>query len=141
MGRQFSFLHKTGKIKWKGPHFPTFYGGRAATVPDNIFTNNKAYYNIFSAPGPPTPSDQAILMVKISAAPIQTLIPERRSPRKTDWDSYVKDLEKFTFIDFNNKPTTEIDKALASLTSAIASAMDKHLNIWAPGHLQGRFLI
>ena len=48
-----------------------------------------------------------------------------RSPCKTNWDSYSKDLEKFTYIDLNNKPTSEIDKALTSVTSAMTTAMDK----------------
>ena len=87
-GRQFSVLHKTGKIKWRGPHFPTFHGRKSATAPDKIFTNSKAYFNIFSAPGPPTPSDHTIMLVKISAAPKQVPIPERRSPRKINWNSY-----------------------------------------------------
>ena len=125
-GRQFSVLHKTWKIKWRGPHFPTFQGRKTATAPDKIFSNSKAYFNIFSAPGPPTPSDHTIMLVKISAAPIQVPIPERRSPRKTNWDSYTKDLESFKFISLNNKPTQTIDRALASVTTAMTPAIHSY---------------
>ena len=93
-GKQFNILFKTGKVKWEGPMFPTFFGGKSPTTPDKIFTNNKAYYNIFAAPGPPTSSDHSILLIKISCTPIQISITERRCLKKMNWQEYKKDLEK-----------------------------------------------
>ena len=43
-GSQFNILYKTGKVIHEGPHFPTFFGGRAGTTPDLILTNNKALF-------------------------------------------------------------------------------------------------
>ena len=84
-GKQYNILHRTGKITWKGPNFTTFYGTKGGTTPDKIFANKQAFLNIHAAPGPATPSDHEIMMVKISMAPIQIPILSRRSPRKTDW--------------------------------------------------------
>ena len=64
-GNQYNVLHTTGRIRWEGPYFPTFFKGKTATSPDKVFSNTKAYFNIYMSPGPETTSDHTILMVKI----------------------------------------------------------------------------
>ena len=93
-GRQFEVIHRLGKIHHEGPFFPTFVGTRSATNPDKIFRNNRAYFNVHSAPGSETISDHTITLTKVSCHPIQVPIKERKCLKKTDWGKFKEETGK-----------------------------------------------
>ena len=126
-GSQFNILYKTGKVIHEGPHFPTFFGGRAGTTPDLILTNNKAFFNVHSAPGPDTSSDHSIVMVKIACGPIRMEIRERRCLRRADWENYKKDREGVTIEPLEGKETKEIDRAVEKVTESLRKAVERRI--------------
>ncbi len=69
VGKSLINLINQGKVKYLGPHFPTFYSHNSTTNPDKIFANKHHYLNCICEPGETTTSDHLPVIFKLSTKP------------------------------------------------------------------------
>lgn len=110
-----------------GPFFPTIITHRSCTSPDIILKNNRAFYNTYFHPGPPTPSDHIPIIGIISANPIQVPIPTRNQFHNADWTKYKHDLSTVLIPDDPHPTLEEIDACLDDWTDKIITASNSSI--------------
>lgn len=128
VGNALQTIINSGKAIHLGPHFKTYIGNRSLTNPDKIFTNNKAFFNFYTQPGPLTPSDHTPIIFTISTGPIQIPVKPRFAMAKADWLGYQRDLNTHPVTESLDGQTLEdIDETLEKLEEAIKNAANKNI--------------
>ena len=114
-------------IKFIGPTFPTRIDHRTSRTPDIVLSNNRAFYNIHLAQGPPSSSDHLPIIATISAYPIMIPIKPRKQFSKANWTKYSEELSNTPPSPTHQLTPQEIDTLAENWTQQITTAADKHI--------------
>ena len=107
VGRNLNTLIEQDKLRYVGPHFPTYTGIHGTSTPDIILTNNRAYHNIRAYPGPNTSSDHTPIIVKITVNPIAIPIAPRPQFAKANWDRFKEILSNVPPLTWSTQPLSK----------------------------------
>lgn len=125
VGTALAAIINTGRLSHLGPTFPTFLSHNAATAPDKVLSNNKAYFNYVIQEGPLTTSDHIPIVFTISTAPIQIPTQPRLMTSKTNWLKYKEILGNHPAAPLQDATLEEIDEETSRLHTAIKETIRK----------------
>ena len=128
-GRQIHHLISNRTLQHIGPHFPTYIAHNAATTPDIILTNNRAYHNMHIEQGPLTTSDHIPIVMTLATKPIQIPIPKRPDFKRADWTKFKTDItDKVGDPSIPENPTLEdIDEKIEDWYRAVQDSMTNNI--------------
>ena len=128
-GLQLVGLMGAGKFERLGPEFDTWFGGRGGKGrPDVVLANMRTYLHYRIWNGGWTSSDHCMLVLDISASPIQTPMKTRYCMKKSNWSGYREHMSECQLPEMCDGTTlNEVDAAVERLMTTLKYAKDMYV--------------